>query len=419
MKSFFMDCVVCGSLDSQPLFPSFFRTEVSSAQMVVMCRDCGLVYRNPHIPDICADHYDNVGSWEGEHVYIERLRHVAEKIRSHVTLESGDHFLEIGCGPGWLAEQLAAAFPQAQPVLLEPSINVAKQAQQRVPRAAVLPGVLKEAVLPEGVFSCVVACGVDYLFQHHRKDIERMHALLRDGGIVYIERNVFLGQRALTKRPMFDADDLFGLNHRVNTWFGREQFVEYLSEFFEIVEVYEYVSDVSPEPYDRKNSFVGVVGRKRAGGERKRPAIPNRFDEHMNILRATAVESTLEDLQILAREGVRRVAICGVGNEARFLAGMIRAHNLFSIAGFASLPSAGADAERDRLTNQYASGDPSQPVDAYLVASLLEQDQLVSELQAYGCKNILKCFRTGLPVVWDDSGTIQLKALLPAYLRES
>ncbi len=77
---------------------------------------------------------------------------------------------------------------------------------------------------------------------------------LRPGGVFYIERNVFLDQRALTKRPIFDIEDLFGLNHRMNTWFGREQFAEYLSEFFDILDVYEYVSDVSPPPYDRKNS---------------------------------------------------------------------------------------------------------------------------------------------------------------------
>ncbi len=386
--------------------------------MIVICRQCGFVYRNPHIPDLCADHYENVGSWEGENIYIERLRGVAERIRSHIKLGSGDFHLEIGCGPGWLAEHLASIYPDSQAVLLEPSPKVAEHAQRRNPRAAVLPTILEDASLPKEAFSCVIACGVDYLFQHHRKDIERIHALLRPGGIFYIERNVFLNQKALTKRPMFDVDDLFGLNHRVNSWFGREQFADYLSEFFDIIDVYEYVSDIIPV-YDRKNIITGIFGRKRDGGERRKVEVKNRYDEHMTLLRAMALESTLQDLRIVASEGVRRVAICGVGNEARLIASIIRANELFSIAGFASLPNAGSDAERDRLANQFASGNRSDPVDAYLIASLAEQDQFVVELEALGCKNILRCFRSGLPVVWDDGGTIQLKAFLPAYLRAS
>ncbi len=387
--------------------------------MIVICRQCGLVYRNPHIPDLCVEHYGDVGSWEGESIYVERLRGVAERIRSHVKLGNGDRYLEIGCGPGWLAERLASIYPDSQAVLLEPSPVVADHAQRRNPAAAVLPVVLEQATLPKGEFSCVIACGVDYLFQDHRKDIERIHALLRPGGVFYIERNVFLDQRSLTKRPIFDIEDLFGLNHRMNTWFGREQFAEYLSEFFDILDVYEYVSDVSPTPYDRKNVVTGVFGRKRDNGERRRQEIRNHYREHVALLRGMAEDSTLEDLRILARDGIRRVAICGIGPEARHIAALIREKDLFSIAGFASLPGEASNAERDRLANKFASGDPSEPIDAYLIASLAEQDRFVTELGALGCANILRCFRAGLPLIWDDSKTIQLKAFLPAYLRAS
>ena len=417
MKSFFTACAVCGSLDAQPLFPSFFRGQVSSAQMIVICRRCGLVYRNPHIPDICADHYEDVGSWEGEHIYIERLRGVAERIASHVRLEAGDLSLEIGCGPGWLAEHLHAIFPDAGAVLLEPSLKVAEHAQRRNPHAAVLPGVLADADVPQGRFACVIVCAVDYLFQHHRKDMERIHGLLRDGGTLYIERNVFIDQRALTKRPIFDIEDLFGLNHRMNTWFGREQFLEYLGQFFEITDVVQYVSDVTPAPYARQNLVTGVFARKRPQGAWQAPPPPtNRYEEHVNLLRTIALESTLQDLRLLAGSGIRRVAICGAGDEARLAATLIRNNGLFSIAGFASL-GAGAKSEADRLTQQFASGNPSAPVDAYLVASIAEADQFVAELTAMGCQNVLRCFRPGLPTAWDDGGTIQLKAMLPAYLR--
>ena len=419
MKSFFIACAVCGSLDAEPLFPSFFRAQHSLAQMIVICRRCGLVYRNPHIPDLCVEHYGDVGSWDGESIYIERLRGVAERIRSHVQLGTGDCYLEVGCGPGWLAEHMASIYPDSRAVLLEPSPAVANHAQRRNPAAAVLPAVLEEATLPQGAFSCAIACGVDYLFQDHRKDIERIHGLLRPGGVFYIERNVFLDQRSLTKRPIFDIEDLFGLNHRMNTWFGREQFAEYLSEFFDILDVYEYVSDVSPPPYDRKNVVTGVFGRKRPNGERRPQEAKNRYREHLGLLRAMAEDSSLEDLRILAKDGIRRVAICGIGPEARFLAAMIRDHNVFSIAAFASLSNAASQPERDRLAKEFASGDASQSIDAYLIASVAEQETFVAALKANGQTNGLRCFRPGLPAAWDDSGTLQLKAFLPAHLRAS
>lgn len=419
MKSFFMACAVCGALDEEPLFPSFFRAQHSLAQMIVICRQCGLVYRNPHIPDLCVEHYEDVGSWKGESVYIERLRGVAERIRAHVKLGNGERYLEIGCGPGWLAEQMASIYPNSQAVLLEPSPAVADHAQRRNPAAAVLPALLEDASLPKGEFSCVVACGVDYLFQDHRKDIERIHALLRPGGVFYIERNVFLDQQALTMRPIFDIEDLFGLNHRINTWFGREQFTEYLSEFFDILDVYEYVCDVSPPPYERKNVLTGVFGRKRPNGEIRRHEVKNRYREHVALLRAIAEDSTLADLRILAKDGIRRVAICGIGREARFLASMIRNHGVFSITAFASISNAASQPERDRLAKEFASGDASQPIDAYLVASVAEQETFVEALKANGEPNILRCFRPGLPMVWFDTGAIQLKAFLPALLRAS
>jgi hypothetical protein len=241
---------------------------------------------------------------------------------------------------------------------------------------------------------------------------------LQDGGVLYIERNVFLDQKALTNRPIFDIEDLFGLNHRMNTWFGRAQFVEYFEEFFDVFDVVEYVSDVALAPYERENVVTGVFARKRRGGERRPPIVVNRYAEHLELLNEMAVQSTLDDLKILSQSGIRHIAICGTGREARLLAELVRRSEALTIAGFASLPG-GMDGERDQLLREFGSGNPEAPVDAYLIGSIAHQDRFDAELRSAGYKNVLRCFREGLPSVWNESGAVQMKAMLPAYLRAS
>ncbi|GAC1387828.1 MAG: hypothetical protein NVSMB31_00800 [Vulcanimicrobiaceae bacterium] len=51
---------------------------------------------------------------------------------------------------------------------------------------------------------------------------------------MYIERNVFVDQEAYHGQPLFDPEDLIGLNHRMNSLFGREQIPENLEEVFDI-----------------------------------------------------------------------------------------------------------------------------------------------------------------------------------------
>ncbi len=254
MRAYYLACAVCGALDTQRLHPPPAEEVQSVVQAIVICRCCGLVYRNPYIRDVSAPARDS--NLQSE----ERDRAAAGQVAARVPLKANDFSLEIGCGRGWFAEKLAAKFPRASAVLLQPDLDLAAEAKRRNLRASLLPSVLSEAQLPENAFTLIVARGVDHRFANHRRDLETIVTLMRDGGTLYLERSVFV--------------DTWSPDPMTNTWFGRDQFVEYLDEF---VEVFETIDD---------GDVRAVYGRKRTGGEKKLPAeIRNRYAEHMEILR--------------------------------------------------------------------------------------------------------------------------------------
>ena len=415
MRAVFLPCAVCGATETERLFSAFHRGEWSAIAAIVICRECGLVYRNPHVPDLYSNPPDSVEAWSPfQAIYEQRFERIAGEIASRVSLDEDELYLHVGCGPGWLAERLARTFSPRCAVLLEPGPNLASYAKLRNPEATVLPSRLDEAELPSGAFSLVVACGADYLLQNHRRDIGVLLDLLCDGGVLYIETSTFVDSRALANQV--DIEEMFGLNPWINAWFGREQFVDYLREFFDVVDVIEYTVDSSPSPLSRSNRLTGAFCRKRTNGARAVPRIVNRYAGHMAALRELSMKSSLEDLKTLANARVRRVIICGCGPEARALATLIKTERLFSIAGFVTRKDQAA--ERDALTAEFADVDASKPTDIILVASIEHQEQYVAEFQAMGYGNVLPCFRRGIDRFWSDGATaIQMKAFLPGLLR--
>ncbi len=83
----------------------------------------------------------------------EHDRAAAGQVAARVRLEAHDFSLEIGCGKGWFAEELATKFPRANAVLLQARIDLAAEAKQRNLRASLLPSILSEAQLPKNAFT--------------------------------------------------------------------------------------------------------------------------------------------------------------------------------------------------------------------------------------------------------------------------
>ncbi len=255
MRAYFLPCAVCGALESERVFPKTEDEVQSIVQAVVICRCCGFVYRRPSIPQLSTG-----AARIDEHSQQHDAESAAE-LATRLHLSPGDFYLEIDCGPGWFLEALGAQVPSLNAVLLEPEITFADQAKRRNSRASLLPSILEEADLPQETFALVVAQDADYRFIDHRRDLETVVRLMKDGATLYIERSRFV--------------DTWMPDASANTWFGRDQFAEYLNEFVEVVEA-----------VDRGNARA-IYGRRRPGGEKKLPAtIRNRYAEHVEILRS-------------------------------------------------------------------------------------------------------------------------------------
>ena len=247
MKTYFLPCAVCGSIESERIAP------IENMQAIVICRHCGLVYRNPQVPGLrpAAGTVDDIALQT-------RARAWAEDISKRVTLEAGEYFLDVASGGGFVAQELSRRFPAAGAVLLEPDMAQIEHAKRRNLAAAVLPSSLEEADLPSGAFSLVIAAGVDHRFAHHRRDMQTLVDLLAPAGTLYIERTVFI--------------DRYAEQPEANTWFGREQFREYVAQF---VEIYEALAD------------GGIFGRKPAATA-SAPPVTNRYAEHLARIGAAA-----------------------------------------------------------------------------------------------------------------------------------
>ena len=416
MRSILTTCPVCKSLKQDTLFPSFYDTFMTPLQDVVLCNDCGCVFRNPHIPEICQAAYTDVDNWGSENPdFTLRFDDLSKEIAHEVPLKANQLYMDIGAGPGWLTQRLSKYYVGAKAVILEPSFKVAEHAKQRNPHASVLPAMLSDAVLPKQSFSLITACGVDYLFQDHRADMETIFDLLVDGGVFYLERNVFVDSPAYYQQPIFDLDDLFGLNARINTWFLRDQLGEYLSEFFEVTKRTDRVFDTTFAPYSRLNILTGYYCKRRPGGERKAVNITNRYNESLTILQQRAEHASIEDLQLLRAAGCTSVAVAGQGEEAVTLIELIKKHDIFSLEMILNpLDQIPLD---NPLHRQYGNRNIN-PVDAILLASVTHQDNYRNVCEQSGLNAItLPCFRQGAPFfAGTGSIAVQVKAFLPYYL---
>jgi hypothetical protein len=207
VRVLFLACAVCGSLDSERI----------AEEGIVMCRGCGFVYRNPCVEDAAGIEASGISG---------DADLTARAIASRVQLERGDCWLDIGSCDGTFAEELTHRLPDVETVLLESDIGLVERAKRRNPRAAVLPSALWEADLPEAAFRLITVRRFDHFFPHHRRDLERLRGLLRPDGTLYIERSIFV--------------DAVGEKRAGNSWFGRDQFVEYLGILFDVVDRVDY-----------------------------------------------------------------------------------------------------------------------------------------------------------------------------------
>jgi trans-aconitate methyltransferase len=422
MKSYFLSCPVCLSSSQEVLFPGFKKnfadnnTYIDPFQNIVLCQDCGAVFRNPVVPDLNAALYQaphHWGSSEDQRRYEERLEFVAASISQRVKFQAGDLVVDIGGGPGWLARKLIDLFPCIRVVLCEPAVENAKFAKSQAASLIAVPSSIEEFVTTPNTFALVTATGVDYLFLDHRAAMLKISEMMREGGTLYIERNLFVEQEAYHGIPIFDHEDMF-LNNMANFWPGKQQFVEYLSTFFDILDHIEYNFG---ETLGLKCQMVGVFCKKRANPNPSTSvAVTNRYTQHLNALKERASVSSLADLSFLAKNGLKKVGICGDAKESTALRLLIEKNGLFEVAQLIS--SDPALAGRDGFVA--VENAVLRDVEAIFVASVSSQDVYCKRLRKRGYRGqLFPCFRKGLPFFEAQTSAgnlIPMKAFLPSLI---
>lgn len=241
MKSFFFSCHMCGSLESQKLIPAILADgSCCHFQEIVICKKCGLVYKNPVIPELNKLSYDR-HSWGDGVDFKKRLADLILYLDQYLDEITPKTILEIGPGPGWLSMCLQTKFPNSKMILVEPSEDVALLAKQNLPFATVVPSDLDDIKMRDGLIDLAVVCGVDYLFNNFKGAFDKIYSLLSKDGYIYIERNVFVEAEAYSWYPINSYHNLFGQNALMTTWFNKEQYLELLKMYFDVVSVRSYL----------------------------------------------------------------------------------------------------------------------------------------------------------------------------------
>jgi len=229
---------MCGSDDSELVTPAYLKNKKRcDFQEIRICRTCGLVYKNPNIPELTGFEYD-IGSWGDGKEFGERLSGVASVLSQQIKTNLKE-IIEIGPGPGWLAKEIHEKWPDARMTLFEPAVEVARIAKKNVPGAAVIPATFDESGWP-GVADLVLMCGVDYLLPNIRRTMRKVWLSMADDGVIYIERNVFVESESFVWLPIQTQYDLIGVNSMMSTWFNFEQYREWLKMFFYLLSWWEY-----------------------------------------------------------------------------------------------------------------------------------------------------------------------------------
>lgn len=241
--------------------------------------------------------------------------------------------------------------------------------------------------------------------------MQKIREMLKPGGLFYVDRNVFVDQEAYYKQPIFDLEDFFGINHMMNFWPGRAQFLEYLSCFFDVREKVEYNFG---ETLGYKCQMFGAFCTKLPAVNSQK-VMTNYYTSHLNELQNRAVKSSVADLTWLADKGIRRVAIYGDATAAPRLKEFCVTHKIFDVLWVGQ-----ADVERFDERPASVERVNLDSVDAILIATFTLADEFAARLRERGCERpILPCLRGGLPsmdAVTSAGNRIQMKAFLPAHL---
>jgi SAM-dependent methyltransferase len=169
------------------------QTFTKDSYAVYRCGCCACEFLEPQPDDRTLSEIYNAEYFLGEHdeasdqrvaalkgatsaLYLDRL--------SPVLPRNGTRLLEIGCGTGDMLLQAQSRSFAVNGV--EYSTAAAATANQRLGAELVQTGTIDNASLPSGYFDVIAACDVIEHTRDPESFLERAHALLRPGGVIFL-----------------------------------------------------------------------------------------------------------------------------------------------------------------------------------------------------------------------------------------
>lgn len=121
-------------------------------------------------------------------------RRIAEKTLELMNIRPTDRILDMSCGAGWLAAELARRVPQGQVVGLDLSDEMIRRARARYHDHANLMfvvGGVDEIPWDDGVFTRVISVEAFYYYPDQPRALAEVLRVLRPGGAAWILINLY------------------------------------------------------------------------------------------------------------------------------------------------------------------------------------------------------------------------------------
>ncbi|AFL69724.1 class I SAM-dependent methyltransferase [Sulfurospirillum barnesii] len=177
--------------------------------------------------------------------HADRMKFNLQFFQEFISFDNKKSILDIGAGIGlleFIVEQTNEKLADMNFVLLEPIAENYQILRERYSNYVVLNGHLEEYENIESVYDVIFCQGVDYLFNDIDKSFSLLHRLLKDDGLLFISRNVFIDMPCYFGGEKIDTlQKLFSPNPLINIFFLETHYREFLEKNFEILSSKEYL----------------------------------------------------------------------------------------------------------------------------------------------------------------------------------
>lgn len=222
-----VSCPLCKNDD----FDDMEVVSTRRGETIVRC-SCGMVYKRGVDVDKKWECYKSPRVWDSAE-FARRYERVAQYLRTRMS--APEKILDIGCATGAFSYYLHSWWPDAKIDGVEGSPKVAEYCAKHNGFINLHRCVFEDWA-PAEEYDLVICMGVDYLFPDHAEGMNKIEKVLKDGGTLYLERNVFMGMKSFMGKVVDSDEILFWENPLITTWFTEAQMESVISDKYLIID---------------------------------------------------------------------------------------------------------------------------------------------------------------------------------------